>query len=154
MIATTLSWLRDVVSLVGTMVFFPGLFILVTTGVVFPIHVPKHLSRLGMLMAALPSVLMLLLCYSLAIHMHQSLGDWPSSIGQRGFPPELVTHSDLAEKYFMLLLYLSALAWPVAVLACLVVRRWRRFVPYFAIHASSYIVAWGLLLLAPARFLQ
>src|SRR5262245_50988102 len=43
--------------------------------------------RTGFAIAALPGILMLALFYSLVIHMHQSLGRWPTSIGENGFSP-------------------------------------------------------------------
>ncbi|PYX49616.1 MAG: hypothetical protein DMG76_36915, partial [Acidobacteria bacterium] len=56
-------------------------------------------SRTGITIAALPGVVMLALFYSLAIHMHQSLGGWPTSIGERGFPLALVIHSAITVNF-------------------------------------------------------
>lgn len=39
---------------------------------------------------------MVLLFYALAIHMYLALGGWPESIGERGFPPALVLHAEVA----------------------------------------------------------
>jgi len=49
-------------------------------------------SRKGIVIAALPGVLMISLFYTLAIHMHRALGAWPASLGKRGFPPSLALH--------------------------------------------------------------
>ena len=59
-------------------------------------------SRTRITIAALPGLVMLALFYSLALHMHQSLGGWPTSIGERGFPPALVVHSAITVNVFCL----------------------------------------------------
>ena len=96
---------------------------------------------------------MLGLFYSLAIHMHQSLGAWPTSIGERGFPPLLLTHATITATYFAVLLLLGIFVLPVAILVCLLVPRWKRFVPYFALYALLFVFCWGLMQLAPEQFL-
>ena len=110
-------------------------------------------SRTGITIAALPGVVMLALFYSLAIHMHQSLGGWPTSIGERGFPPALVTHSALTINVFIVL-FLSLLVSPIPILACLLVARWRRFAVYFAVYAGAVLLCFALTqFAAPAQFL-
>lgn len=116
-------------------------------------RVERKFSRTGIAVAALPPVMMLGLFYSLAIHMHQSLGAWPKSIGERGFPPLLVTHANFATSYFAALLLVSMFVLPVAILVCLLVPRWKRFVPYIALYALLFVVCWGLMQLAPEPFL-
>jgi hypothetical protein len=103
--------------------------------------------------AALPALAMLGLFYSLAVHMHQSLGGWPTSIGERGFPSSLVTHAGIATGYFSILLLVSLFAWPVALLLCAFVRRWRRGIFYLGVYALSCFVCFGAMLLAPPQFL-
>ena len=97
---------------------------------------------------------MLAVFYSLAVHMRWQLGAWPQSIGDRGFPAALSTHGRLA----LGLLFASVLRQhgfcPVGILVCLLVARWRRFARYFALYALLYLVCWGLMLLAPAPFLN
>jgi len=111
-------------------------------------------SRTGIIVSALPSAIMLALFYSLAVHMHHSLGAWPTSIGNRGFPAALVTHEQVTWSYFSALLLFSLFVLPVGILVCLFVARWRRLVPYFALYGLLYLVCWGLILLAPASFLS
>src|SRR5689334_18295539 len=60
---------------------------------------PMKISTRGMAIAALPTLLMLLLFYSLAFHMHRALHGWPTSIGERGFPEPLVTHCSIQTSY-------------------------------------------------------
>lgn len=93
-------------------------------------------SRTGIAIAVLPGVLMLTLFYSLAIHMHLALGGWPTSIGERGFPPALVAHSEVAGCVFVSL-YLSLFVSPLPILVCLFIEPWRRFAVYFVVYAGA-----------------
>ena len=96
---------------------------------------------------------MLCLFYSLALHMYRSLGGWPTSIGERGFPASLIAHAYLAMYFFIALIWFGILVLPVAILVSLMSPSWRRFVPYFALYALAFLVCWGLMLLAPEPFL-
>lgn len=111
-------------------------------------------SRIGVIVAVLPATLMLTLFYSLAMHMHQSLGAWPTSIGDRGFPAPLVTHGSIAVNYFCILALVSVFVWPVVFLLCLVIRRWRVCLYYLGLYAFACFVCFGLMLLAPSQFLN
>src|SRR5437870_9991727 len=97
----------------------------------------------GIVVSALPNFLLLGLFYSLAVHMHRSLGGWPTSIGERGFPPFLVTHASVTVDYFVAMFLFSVFVAPVAIIVCLVVRRWRHFALYFALCALLFFVCWG-----------
>ena len=109
--------------------------------------------RTGLMVAALPGVAMLALFYSLAIHMYHALGGWPTSIGERGFPPALVIHSSVTVYAFVVLI-LSLVVSPVPILACLLVERWRRFAVYFAVYAAAILLCFVLTqVAAPAQFL-
>ena len=111
------------------------------------------LSRTGLIIAAAPAVAMLLVYYSLAIHMHQALGGWPTSIGERGFPPGLLLHANI-DMYFCVALICSVVfVAPVAAIVCGVSRHWRRFLPYLGLYVLSCVIAAGLMQLAPAPFL-
>ncbi len=96
---------------------------------------------------------MLGLFYSLALHMYRSLGGWPTSIGERGFPASLVAHANITMYFFIALIWFGMFALPVAILVCLLRQPWRRFVPYFALYALAFLVCWGLMQLAPEPFL-
>src|SRR3954471_16687004 len=109
----------------------------------------KASQRRGMILSALPSVIMLLLFYSLAFHMHQTLGAWPSSIGERGFPHALAAHATITVDFCIALAVFTAFVLPACILVCLFVARWRRFVPYLALFGMLSIVCWGLMQLAP-----
>ena len=109
-------------------------------------------SRTGITIAALPGVVMTALFYSLAFHMHQSLGGWPTSIGERGFPPALVTHSTVAADVFSVLV-LSLFVLPIPILVCLLIERWRRFTVYFAVYAGVVLLGFVLTqFAAPPQF--
>jgi len=112
------------------------------------------MTRTGILFSSLPSLLMLVLFYSLAVHMYQSLGGWPSSIGEAGFPRPLVTHADIAVNFFIVLLLSTLFAVPVAIFVCLIVRRWRPLILYLALYAVLFFLGWGFMQLAPKPFLN
>src|SRR5262249_35794568 len=110
-------------------------------------------SRTGTTVAALPGVVMVALFYSLAIHMHRSLGGWPTSIGEHGFPSGLVTHSAVTADVFTVLV-LSLFILPIPILTCLLVERWRRFTVYFTVYAGVVLLGFALTqFAAPAQFL-
>ncbi|MCA9284925.1 MAG: hypothetical protein KDA22_06920 [Phycisphaerales bacterium] len=104
-------------------------------------------------LALLPATGMLVLFYSLAIHTHRSLGGWPTTIGTHGFPPSLVTHSNLAFGYFAVVLMLNLVAWPTVTALCVFIRRWRIGIYYLGVYALSFVAAFGAMLLAPSPFL-
>jgi hypothetical protein len=130
-----------------------GVVALVATVVAFRMR-PVKQSRIAVAVAILPASLMLTLFYSLAIHMHQSLGAWPTSIGERGFPPGLISHDSIATNYFTILLLVSIFAWPVAFLLCVLIRRWRVGVYYLGVYAFTCLVCFGAMFLAPGQFLN
>jgi hypothetical protein len=80
-------------------------------------------SRVGAVVVSPPGLLMLVSFYSLAIHLKESLGGWPNSIGERGFPPSLITHARVTVTLFELLLLSMILVVPVAMVVCLGVQR-------------------------------
>ena len=110
-------------------------------------------SRTGILVSVLPGLLALGLFYSLAFHMHHSLGGWPTSIGERGFPTALLIHATIATSYFWILIALSILILPVVILACLLISGWRHFVLYFVLYAFVFFISIVLMQLAPEPFL-
>lgn len=114
---------------------------------------PTNLCRAGMAICFAPSLVLLGLFYTLALHMHQSLGAWPHSIGERGFPPGLLVHASAASNYFAALLLATLFAGPPAFVVGLLVRSWHRCTIYLSLHVLSFAVCAGLMLLAPAPFL-
>ena len=107
----------------------------------------------GIIAAALPGIALIALFYSLAIHMHEALGGWPTSIGEQGFPSELVTHSAVTRNTFVLL-FLSLMVSPIPILVCLLVERWRQFTVYLAVYDGVILLAFALMQFAvPERFL-
>lgn len=115
---------------------------------------PTSLSRVAIALCLAPSLVFLGLFYSLALYIHRSLGSWPTSIGERGFPPDLLAHASLATNYFSALLVTTLFAVPLAFLVCLLVRSWRRWTTYLSFHVLSFVSCVGLMLLAPAPFLN
>jgi hypothetical protein len=113
-----------------------------------------NLNRSSALLAIAPSLLMVWLFYSLALHMRLSLGALPTSIGEAGFPALLRYHAHIATHFFVILAWASMFVWPLLFILCLAVRGWRIFVPNLILYAISYAVCWSLILLAPSRFLN
>ncbi len=140
------------VSPIVLVAMFAGILALGAVVVAFRMR-PTKPSRAALAVTASPPLIMLALFYSLAVHMHQSLGAWPASIGERGFPAPLVTHAHIAAVYFSIVLLASIFAWPAIFLLCLVVRRWRGCVYYLGMYAFSSLVCFGAMLLAPSQFL-
>jgi len=111
------------------------------------------LSLSGKALAIMPGLLTLCLFYSLALHMHSSLGSWPTTIGTDGFTPQLQTHAAIAAWLFGILLILSLLIWPVAALISSLNTRLRPALPYLGIFAVSASACFLLTALAPSEFL-
>lgn len=94
------------------------------------------------------------LFYSLAIHMHRSLGEWPETIGDKGFSPDLVMHSNIAQLTFGALLLACIFIAPIAILLCTCVSRMRPGLRYLGIYTLTSGVALGAIMLAPDGFLK
>ena len=109
--------------------------------------------KAGVFIATLPYLLALLLFYSLAIHMHQSLEGWPERNGTDGFPPELLMHDRIQGGYISCLLLFIIFVMPAIILVCLLVSRWRHLVVCFVLHLVSLPVCYGLMQLAPEGYL-
>src|SRR5258708_29372426 len=101
--------------------------------------------RTSILASVLPSLLMLGLFYSLAVHMRYSLGAWPASIGESGFSSLLVTHGRITWHFCKGLALVSIFVWPAVTLICLLATRLRRFTGYLALYALLYVVCWSLM---------
>jgi hypothetical protein len=104
------------------------------------------------LLAISPALLAIAAIASLAFHMRLALGGWPDRIGEEGFPLPLVLHVHITISYFIVLLYLTMFAWPLALLTCLAVRHWDAL-PYLASYFLGYCCVWGFLALLPEAFL-
>ena len=112
------------------------------------------ISSKPLAIAAAPSVIMLLLFYSLAFHMHRALGGWPTSIGERGFPPALVTHCLVATWYLGAFVTIGGYGIPVALIVSASVARWRRAAVYFGLYLVFAVISCALMLMAPSPYLH
>ena len=110
------------------------------------------LSRRKFSLLALPGVLMLLAFYSLAIHMHMDLGQWPQSIGTRGLSPALIGHAEVAYWFFGTIL-LVGLALPLLLVVHALVPKLRRHTIYSATFGVTTWICLALTFLAPSGFL-
>jgi hypothetical protein len=111
-----------------------------------------RVSRTGIIVSAAPGLLALGLFYSLAIHMHQSLGKWPAYIGTGGFPLALRTHSEAAVIGFGILIQ-SLIILPLPLFVSIFVPRWQKFAPYLAVYGASAMIGLVLTMFAPPPFL-
>src|SRR6266516_3817802 len=106
------------------------------------------LSATGALMAILPSLVMLGLFYSLAIHMRRALQGWPASIGERGFPRPLLFHANFATTYCQCWILATIFGVPLVSLLCALVRPWRKLLPYVGLYIFAFIMSCLLAFLA------
>lgn len=113
----------------------------------------RRLPRPAVLASLMPAVISLTLFYTLVIHMWLALGGWPTSIGTRGFPPELVWHADFAVGSFSALLAFNLFVWWWIAIVCASVPAWRRAVLPLGLHGLACAAAFGLMLMAPDPFL-
>src|SRR5438132_9435101 len=107
-----------------------------------------RLSATGAVIAILPSLIMLGLFYSLAIHMHRALQGWPASIGERGFPPPLLFHANVATGYCQCWILATVFGVPLVSVLCALVRPWRSLLPYVGLHVFGFIISCLLAFLA------
>ena len=110
-------------------------------------------SRRAIVASSLPGIIMLCLFYSLALHMYHSLGGWPASIGDRGFPASLIAHANINMLFFIANIWFGMSILPLAILAGLLRPSWRPFVPYLTLYVLVFCTCWGLMQLAPEPFL-
>ena len=114
----------------------------------------SSMSRPGIACASLPAVLMVISFYVLAIHMFVSLGGWPHSIGEAGFTPSLVHHSEMTFRYFIIISSFAIIGWPIALLVCSIVKPFRKFIGYLGVFGVSFVICFILMMMAPGQFLN
>ena len=100
-----------------------------------------------------PGLLFLVIFYSLAVHMHNSLGRWPESIGTHGFSLALNTHSEIALNYFGWFLLFAIFAWPVLVASFALIANLKRYLPQVMALGLSFWIFVPWMFLAPSDFL-
>ena len=101
----------------------------------------------------IPGLLNLALFYSLAIHMHKSLGKFPEVIGDRGFPSDLKLHADWAGGYSGYLFFFTLFVWPLLLVLCAKVKTMACFFGQVAAVGISFWVSFALTFLAPSDFI-
>ena len=111
----------------------------------------SSLSRGWLVFAALPGLIALLGFYSLAFHMHSSLGAWPDFYGTEGLPQALVTHHNLSSWAFTVAL-LIALGMPLVLALCALVPRLRSHMIYPSFCGAACWLCLFLTALSPAGF--
>ena len=105
-------------------------------------------------LALLPSLVVLLVYYSLALHMWLAFGVWPSGIGEQGFPRALMLHAKALEILVAAYALLAMFAAIPALLTCTFIWRWRKFILPMVVFSLGFFVCmlimWNV---APAGFL-
>ena len=113
----------------------------------------SQVSRRWAIVLAFPGLLMVLSFYALAIHMYLSLEGWPKSIGESGFSPVLLAHANLTLEYFHILLLSAIFGWPMALIVCVIVPRWRRHIPRVTFFEVAFVMSFILISMGPSGFL-
>ena len=104
------------------------------------------------LLAVAPAAALIILYQSLALHMYQSLGGWPQSIGNAGFSQALNTHADIALTWFGIMLLVNLFVLPIAVVVFAAIRPLRGALIYVGVYAIASALAIGSMLLANGQF--
>jgi len=108
-------------------------------------------SRKGLVLSASPGLLALVAFFSLALHLHSSLGDWPDNLGMEGLTQALVTHYNIAMWLFTAAILL-AIGMPLALLVCALAPRLRAHMIYPSLCGAACWLCLFLTTLAPAGF--
>ena len=104
--------------------------------------------------AALHPTVFLGLFFSLAMHMHRSLGGWPPHLGTHGFPDALKTHFYFASQAFSTLLLGTFIALPIGLAICGLIPRLRVGLRPLGYYALTSGIAMAAMILAPSPFLR
>jgi hypothetical protein len=119
---------------------------------------PAKLTFARMVIAALPSLLMLGVFYSLVIRVYWELGKWPPAtiawMEQNGLSPSLIRHANFADGCFENWIILSLVVWPVIFVLVLLIRRLRPLVGYLGVYSFSFVACLIVTHLAPTKFLD
>ena len=110
-------------------------------------------SRKWLALSASPGLLALLTVFSLALHLHSSLGDWPGNIGTEGFTQALLTHYNIAAWLFTAAILL-AIGMPLVILVCALAPRLRAQMIYPSLCGVACWLCLFLTTLAPSGFLD
>ena len=111
------------------------------------------LSRKVLLLTTGPGLLMLVAFYSLAIHMNSQLGGWPEFNGERGLPQQVITHADVAQWLFTIIILLAAFGMPLVIGAFSLAPKLRTKLVYPAFCGAACWLCLFLTALAPSGFL-
>lgn len=110
-------------------------------------------SKLATVVAAAHPFVSLVLFYSLALHMHLRLGEWPRTLGHDTFPRGLAVHADVATATFSAMAIGGLFAWPILVLLFATVPALRPAKRYVAVYGLAWCLSFGATFLAPEAFL-
>ena len=97
---------------------------------------------------------MALLFFSLAYHMHESLGGWPKAIGRRGFSSALSVHASITIGYFQVMFLAFGFMAPVMAVLCTFFKNARYACKYLLLFVLFSLLCYLAMQLAPKPFLS
>ncbi len=104
-------------------------------------------------LAAIPGVGLLVMYYTLAVHVYLGFGGWPS-YRTTGFSSPLEAHTSIVVWSAMGILYASGFLWIPGVIVSASIRPWRGWLYPLGIFAISVGVCVLLMLCAPRPFIE
>ena len=114
----------------------------------------SEVSLRGLVIAIIPSLIMLGSFYILALHMYLSLGGWPKSIGNAGLSAALVRHANITCSYFGIILLVALVGLPISLLICSLVPRLRSYLAHLAAGGIAFVLCLAAMHLGPSEFLS
>src|SRR5687767_14479181 len=123
-----------------------GSLALISAVVAFSVR-PERPTLREVFLSALPAILMPVLFYSLALHMHLSLGQWPYH-GEIGFSKPLLIHSGITHFYFIILYFIGSYLWSILFLVSCAFDRFKGYRFRLGIFGGSCLVCFGIMMLA------
>ena len=134
---------------------FLGAIILISTALILiglRVNRDYRISKAWMILALTPSFLLLVLFWSLAIHMRHALGGWPLGIGFSEFEGPLLFHAQLACNFFFVFAEYSIWIWPAICIVSAIVPRLRRNLLYAGLYSAGFTMVTVLMFTAPSGF--
>jgi len=112
----------------------------------------KNISVYAVFAALAPSIICLVLFWSLALHMYLELGDWPLGIGYGELDGSLLFHAKVTFGYFWQVIVPGILAFTVFCALSAIFSRWRGCLIYLGLCAAGISIVNLMMFLAPSGF--
>ncbi len=111
-------------------------------------------SRRNFLISILPTLINILLIFSLVVHMNYSIDGSPKVIGNAGFSQLLNVHAKITTMYWYILFMLSTFLVPFLILLSLVLKILKSYSVLISIYNLSFLISLLLMILLPSDFLN